>query len=282
MSQLTLDEPIIDEAGSATLSQRDFARIRALFQQWVGVTLGDDKLTLVHNRLHRRVVTLGLTDFRAYADLLSSADQVHERQIAVDLLTTNETYFFREPAHFAFLHEWVQVHDEPRRAWRAWSAASSSGEEAYSIALTLADALGPSRWEVLGSDVSQRVLERARRAHYPLKRVENFPAAYLRRFCLKGIGPYEGTLLIDRPIRERVQFTAINLMRELPALGTFDVIFLRNMLIYFTRQDRQEILRRIARVVRPAGLVVVGHSESLFDLNLGWHVLGPGIYKLSR
>src|SRR6185295_3193005 len=141
-----------------------------------GIDLGPEKRALVANRLHKRLRVRDLETYSQYADLVLQRGQEQEQQVAVDLLTTNETYFFREPQHFSFLKDWVAEADKPGKTWRIWSAASSSGEEAYSIAMTLADSLGADRWEVLGSDISRRVLERAERAHYPLARMEFFPA----------------------------------------------------------------------------------------------------------
>jgi chemotaxis protein methyltransferase CheR len=266
-----------DEA-QLELDERDFRRLRDMLHAHAGIDLGPEKRALVANRLHRRLRALALPNYRQYTDLVLQPGEVQERQTAVDLLTTNETYFFREPQHFTFLRSWVSDNDRPGRTWRIWSAACSSGEEPYSIAMTMADALGADRWEVMGSDISRRVLERAENAHYPLLRMEHFPGDYLRRFCLKGIGPEDGTLLVDRPLRKRVAFRAINLMERLPDLGAFDAVFLRNALIYFNRADRQSILRRVQETVRPGGHLFVSHSESLHGLVTGLDLVRPSVY----
>src|SRR5262249_35962841 len=146
-----------------------------------------------------------------YVQLLASGTDRAEMQTAVDLLTTNETYFFREPKHFDLLRQQAKLAREERRDFRVWSAACSSGEEPYSIAMVLADVLDPRPWEIIGSDLSTRVLERAQLGHYPTSRAQNVSTDYLRRFCLKGTGQQEGTLLVDRALRTRVQYRQINL-----------------------------------------------------------------------
>ncbi len=235
-------------------------------------------------RLRTRVRQLGLGSFEAYLELVTSGRQPDERQMVVDLLTTNETYFFREPRHFDLLAGEI-LSGRPRgRAFRVWSAASSSGEEAYSMAMVLADKIGlgvQQAWEVVGSDISKRVLERARGGHYPMQRIEGIPRAYLQEYCLKGTGPQEGTMLIDAPIRGRVSFRQVNLNETLPPdLGLFDVIFLRNMLIYFQNDTKTEIVRRVLGALQPNGWLVVGHSESLkgFHPRLMQH--SPSVYRL--
>ena len=181
----------------------------------------------------------------------------------VDLLSTNETYFFREPGHFDFLRNNILPDHPVGGPMRVWSAASSSGEEAYSIAMLLGDVLGKSSWEIFGSDISTRVLEKARRALYPLARHEGIPEGYLKRFCLRGKGPHEGSFLINTELRDRVRFAQINLNKSLPELGEFNVIFLRNVLIYFDFETKQKIINRLGSVLSPGGYLFIGHTENL-------------------
>jgi chemotaxis protein methyltransferase CheR len=261
------------------LAETDFRRLRDLLHALAGIDLGPDKRSLVAHRLHRRLRALALPSYQRYADLVLDPAQTGERQTAVDLLTTNETYFFREPPHFAFLKQSVAANHQPGRAWRIWSAACATGEEPYSLAMTMADTLGDQGWDVLGSDISRRVLEQAQRAHYPMVRLDHFCSTHLRRYCLKGTGPQEGTLLIGAPLRQRVAFQAINLMAPLPDLGLFDFVFLRNALIYFNRADRQTILRGVQATLRPGGHLVVSHSESLQGMVHDLEAVQPSIYR---
>ena len=263
----------------AAITDGEFAR----FQRWIfeaaGIHLPDAKKALVESRLARRLKARELSNDGDYFKVLVTGDDRLERQTAIDLITTNETYFFREPKHFEFLRSHVAAHDKPGRLWRAWSAASSSGEEAYSIAMTLADVLRCDRWEVMGSDISTRVLEAARRGVYPMSRMDDFPPEYLKRFCLKGGGPQEGALLIDRKIRDRVRFVHMNLNQSLPECGTFDVIFLRNVLIYFEVETKRQVIARVCERLGADGVFIVSHSESLHGLAPQLKQLGPSIYR---
>jgi chemotaxis protein methyltransferase CheR len=200
-------------------------------------------------------------------------------QTAVDLLTTNETYFFREPKHFDLLRELALSAASRSLTFRVWSAASSTGEECYSIAMVLADCLGGAAWEVVGTDISSRVLERARAGHYPLERTKHIPAAYLKRFCLKGHGQQEGTLLIDRQLRSRVSFAQVNLNTELPSLGNFDLIFLRNVMIYFNADTKRSVVERVLAPLRSGGHFFIGHSESLNEISTAVRQVAPSIYR---
>ena len=198
----------------------------------------------------------------------------------MDLLTTNETYFFREPKHFDFLRQQALAAHGRTAMFRVWSAASSSGEEAYSIAMVLADCLGSDTpWEVMGSDISTRVLRGAQRAHYSAERARNIPASYLKRFCLRGTQEYQGTLLIDHALRSRVHFRQLNLNAALPQLGTFDIVFLRNVMIYFSDATKREVVERVIATLKPGGHFLIGHSESLSDITQAVQALAPSIYR---
>lgn len=237
------------------------------------------KKAMVSSRLAKRLRFYGLDRYGAYFDLLSRGDHPEEKQILVDLLTTNETYFFREPTHFDFLQKTILPNWRRNGAFRVWSGASSSGQEAYSIAMVLADQLSSWSWEVMGTDVNTKVIKKARSGHYPMSRIDGIPKEYLRRFCLRGTGPYEGTLLIDAAIRKRVKFVHANLNTALPKLGQFDVIFLRNVMIYFNRETKKEIVRRILSLLKPGGYFLIGHSETLKGINDSVNMVAPTIYQ---
>jgi chemotaxis protein methyltransferase CheR len=234
---------------------------------------------LVSSRLGRRVQHYELGSFAAYFRLLSGGMQPAEVQIAIDLLTTNETYFFREPRHFEFLQKQLSAGPVQTQPLRIWSAAGSSGEEAYSIAMVLEDQLAGRPWEVIASDISSRVLERARAGHYPMERARYIPLPYLQRFCLKGTGKQQQTLLVDRSLRNKVNFQQINLNAKLPAIGQFDFVFLRNVLIYFNQQTKRDVLGRVLSVLRPAGWLFIGHSENLHGITDAVKAVAPSIYR---
>jgi chemotaxis protein methyltransferase CheR len=263
------------------LSDREFADIRGLVYRIAGINLGDEKKALVCGRLEKRLHQTGVSSYRDYFALATQRGNERELTTALDLLTTNETYFFREPKHFDFLRNHLRETDQPGRQWRVWSAASSSGEEAYSIAMTLGDIIGGERWEVMGSDLSTRVLERAATAVYPLARIDDMPPDYLRRFCLKGTGPEAGRFMVDGALRRRVSFTQVNLNAALPEIGRFDVIFLRNVLIYFDAETKRAVIRRVTELLNPGGIFFVSHSESLHGLAPHLTQLRPSIYRVA-
>ncbi len=264
------------------ISDGAFARFQALLFERVGIRLSTEKKALLCGRLAKRLKERGLRDYDDYYALIAKGRDPVELQTAIDLLTTNETYFFREPKHFAFLSrhlEQAKSAGTAVRGLRVWSAACSSGEEPYSIAMVLAEHMTAAPWEIVASDVSTRVLERARVGHYPLERAKGIPPEYLAAYCLKGVGKQEGTFLIDRKLRERVAFRHLNLM-DLPAdLGTFDIVFLRNVLIYFDAETKRKVVERVAARITSGGHLLVGHSESLNGITSAIIAEAPAIYR---
>jgi len=263
----------------AQISEREFQAIRAWIREAAGISLSEQKKALVVGRLASRLRHYGLDSYGRYFELLQSGGQPDELQIAVDLLTTNETHFFREPKHFDFLRDRILPGHPAGRAFRVWSAASSSGEEPYSIAMTLAESLGEAPWEVVASDLSTRVLARAQTGHYPMARAKSIPRHLLSRYCLKGIGAQEGTFLVDPRLRSRLQFVQVNLVAPLPRLREFDVIFLRNVLIYFDASTKREVVSRMLPHLARGGHIIVGHSESLNGLSDALKTIQPSIYR---
>lgn len=262
------------------LTDGEFLQFQRFIHEVAGIALSDAKKPLVSGRLAKRLHQLRVDSYGSYFQLIASGKAPEETQIAIDLLTTNETYFFREARHFEHLRAVLKERKPGGALFRVWSAACSTGEEAYSIAMLLADLLPPQSWEVLASDISARVLETARRGHYPMERAAHVPQDYLRRFCLKGIDVEEGTLLVSRALRECVEFVQINLnAARMPALERFDVVFLRNVLIYFDRDTKRRVVQRVLDCLRSGGYLYIGHSESLHDMGLPLRSVAPAIYR---
>ncbi len=263
------------------LSDHEFAHFQRFIYEAAGITLSASKKALVSGRLAKRLQQFELTSYGQYLQLLVSGQAPEETQTAVDLLTTNETYFFREMKHFERLRELAQAARRRPRPFRVWSAASSTGEEVYSIAMVLDDCMGSSDWEVLGSDISARVLEQARRGHYSMARAAHTPQAFLKQYCLRGVGDYEGTLLIAPELRRRVEFQHVNLNATLPKLEPFDVIFLRNVMIYFNDATKRQVVERLVTRLKPGGHFFVGHSESLNGISSALQAISPSVYQLA-
>ncbi len=261
------------------LTEQEFSRFRSWLYAATAIELPDHKRTLVTSRLLKRLQARKIASYGEYFELLGNDTEEDERRLARDLLTTNETSFFREPKHFAFLKTRVLPERTVGRPFRVWSAAASSGEEPYTIAMELTEHLGLDvPWEILGSDISTRVLEKARNATYFAERA-NLTEAHLKKYCLKGIDNQNGLFRIKRPLRERVRFTSIALHEPLPQIGRFDVVFLRNVLIYFSLETRQQVISRVESLILPGGYLFVSHSENLQGIRHTLSVVQPSIYR---
>jgi chemotaxis protein methyltransferase CheR len=259
------------------LSTREFRLFQSMLHRLAGISLSDAKQPMVGSRLAKRVRQYGLRSYGEYFELLMS--ERDELQTALDLLTTNETYFFREPEHFDFLREQVLPGMRARPLVRIWSGACSSGEEPYSIAMIMAEVLGERPWEVLASDLSTRVLEQARAGIYPLKDAADIPRPLLHKYCLKGIGAREGSFAVAPELRSRLHFLQVNLNAALPALGECDAIFLRNVMIYFDQDTKRQVVQRMLPLLRPGGYFFVSHSESLNGISSELEFVAPSIYR---
>ncbi|MBU3898579.1 MAG: protein-glutamate O-methyltransferase CheR [Gammaproteobacteria bacterium] len=261
------------------ITDAEFAQFQRFIFDAAGISMADAKKALVTGRLGKRLAAHELDSFGAYFKLLASGQHPDEVQMAVDLLTTNETYFFREIKHFEFMRTQALAARSRAQPYRVWSAASSSGEEAYSMAMVLMDCMQTTPWEILGTDISTRVLDGARRALYSMDRGRHIPQDYLRRFCRKGTGTYDGHLLVDRTLRSKVAFRQLNLNTALPQLGQFDLVFLRNVMIYFNNETKREVVARVISTLKPGGYFCVGHSESLNDISTAVQMVAPSIYR---
>lgn len=259
------------------LKDSEFTLFQKMIYETAGISMSSAKKALVSGRLAKRLKHFGLNSYAEYFELIGNTAN-GEFQNAVDLLTTNETFFFREQRHFDFLRDKVLPQWRPGSR-RIWSAASSSGEEAYTLAMVLAEHIGSSDWEIIGTDISTRVLDRARRGLYPMARSNNIPDRYLKKYCLRGIGSQEGTFLVGKELRARVTFGHANLKTDLRQLGSFDVIFLRNVLIYFDVQTKQDVVAKVVQRLKPGGYLIVGHSESLNGITTSVNVVMPSIYR---
>ncbi len=262
------------------ITDREFALFQRLIRELAGVDLAPSKKQLLIGRLAARLQHLGCASFEAYFRLLESGRHPEERDRVVDLLTTHETYFFREPQHFEFLRDTI-LPQAPPRPFRVWSAACSTGEEAYSIAMVLAEHRAHAPWEVFASDVSRAVLEQARHGCYSGERTRAIPPGWLRRHCLKGVRTQAGKVRVGEELRARVSFAQVNLIAPVGVIGKFDVIFLRNVLIYFDTPTRRRVIENLAMLLRPDGHLIVGHSESLTGITDRLRARQPTIYRFA-
>ncbi len=271
-------------AGAApTLGDREFERIRDWLNGVAGIALNSSKKALVAGRLARRVQALGCRSYDDYLARLLSDRAEHQQ--ALDLLTTNETHFFREPKHFDFLTRTALpalLQRSPQRPVRAWSAACSTGQEVYTLAMVMAEALGDGSWEVLGTDICTRVLARARQGLYDLELAQEIPKPLLHSYCLRGTGSQAGRFQIAPELMRRVRFEGFNLVEPPPGFGgDFDLILLRNVMIYFNEATKRKVVSHLVGKLRPGGWLLVGHSESLNGLDAGLIGRQPSVYQRS-
>lgn len=264
------------------ISDSEFSRFRDLIYQLAGINMSDAKRSLVCGRLTKRLRHYGFSSFRQYLELLSNDRNSGEVQTMVDLLTTNETYFFREPAHFDYLAKHILPKAPASSPLEIWSAACSTGEEVYTLCMHLAELRGlDAPWRVTGSDISTRVLATASSGQYAMSRTRGLPDKHLKRWCLKGVRSAEGTFMVAPELRSRTRFVHLNLNATLPEIGTFDVIFLRNVMIYFDQETKRKVVQRVVGKLRPGGHLIVGHSESLHGLANNLRLVQPTIYQLA-
>jgi chemotaxis protein methyltransferase CheR len=273
------------------IKREDYEFIRTLVYDYSRINLGPDKQELVSARVGKRLRALNLESIAAYCQFLRSPEGDDELSNLIDVISTNHTFFFREPAHFDFLEKHIvpemtgPTGCAHRGPFRVWSAASSSGEEVYSLAILLAEqALArPSwAWQIEATDISTRILKRAREAIYPSESVNKVRADLLKRYFQRGLGPQEGNYRVKSELGARVTFRHLNLLGDsYPFTEPFHVIFCRNVMIYFDRPTQEELVRRLSdRLVR-GGYLMVGHSESLTGIHHRLKMVKPAIYQVA-
>jgi chemotaxis protein methyltransferase CheR len=247
-------------------SPRDFDRVRKLIHARAGISLNETKENMVYSRLARRLRTLRRHDFGGYLDWLEQTPDAVEWQEFVNALTTNLTSFFREGHHFPVLADLLRARRNQSEL-SIWCSACSTGEEAYSIAMTAYDALPgtASRVRILASDIDTNVLDHARAGEYELERIERLDPGVKHRHFLRGKGAHEGRVRVRPELRAMLSFQRVNLLdARWPVQGPFDAIFCRNVMIYFDKPTQLRILEKFCPLLKPGGLIFVGHSENFY------------------
>ena len=260
----------------------DFERVVQLIYARAGIRLNDSKQQMVYSRLARRIRALDMNTFGEYLKALEKDANNEEWQQFTNALTTNLTSFFREAYHFETLAE--QIASSASRPFRIWCAASSTGEEPYSLAMTAIEALNNARPDVriIASDLDTHVLATAAKGVYPLDRLEKMSVERKRGFFLKGKDANAGKVRAKRALRDLLEFQQINLLdEEWPLEGRFDAVFCRNVMIYFDQATQKTILEKIGKKLKPDGLLYVGHSENLHFLADWYKTCGKTTYHLT-
>jgi chemotaxis protein methyltransferase CheR len=266
-------------------SDEDFQSLRTLVRKHTGISLSEAKRELVYGRLSRRLRALGLDSFRDYRNVLTADPEGQEMVEFCNAITTNLTSFFRESHHFDFLRDQVLVPlgtRPPGQRLRIWSAGCSTGEEPYSIAMTVRESVPQaSRHDIkiLATDLDSDVLSRGRMGVYADDRVKGMSQARISAFFQEQVEGGARRLAITPDLRELITFNQLNLMHELPMRGPFDVIFCRNVVIYFDKETQRDLFKRFALLQRPGDVLFLGHSESMFKVSDAYTLVGRTIYR---
>ncbi|MBY0504890.1 MAG: protein-glutamate O-methyltransferase CheR [Bryobacteraceae bacterium] len=262
------------------LTAEEYREVADLARRQFGLELGEGKREMVASRLAKQMRELNFPTFREYRAHVAN-DRTGEALTAlIDALTTNHTNFFREPAHFDFLRQTIVPEFASRGPLRVWCAASSTGEEPYSIALTLREAMGTeARAKIVATDISTRVLAIAERGMYRAERFGGEPDPWLKRYLQRGQGQAEGWYRMRPEVRAMIEFSRLNLIERLPDLGRFAAIFCRNVMIYFSRETQELVVRQLTECLEPGGYLLVGHSESLTGVRHSLEPVRPAVYR---
>ncbi|MGN6229537.1 MAG: CheR family methyltransferase [Trinickia sp.] len=279
--------PLADRTGFADrdfdFTAADFARIRELIHRRAGISLSEHKRDMAYSRLARRLRARGLVTFRHYLDLLEAENSPEEWEAFTNALTTNLTAFFRESHHFPILADFVKRRQQPVSIW---CSAASTGEEPYTIAMTLVEALGESQARqatILATDLDTQVLAKGEAGVYAFDQVKALSPERLKRFFLKGTGPHAGLVKVRPELRSMIRFAQLNLTdADYGLRQPFDAIFCRNVMIYFDKPTQSQVLSRFEPLVKPGGLLFAGHSENFTYVTQAFRLRGQTVYELTR
>lgn len=270
--------------GLPRLTTEDFQRLSSFLYAEVGHHLPPSKKTMLETRLRKRLAALGYRRYRDYVDfILSMAGRDSELVPLFDLVTTNKTDFFREPHHFDFMNATILPAFTEKRPFLTWSAGCSSGDEPYTVAMVLAEhaAATPGfSFRILATDISTRVLATAKAGIYSDDKVDPVPKAMARKYLMRGKGELAGKVRIVPELREKIAFHRLNFMD--PDFGIdarFDIAFCRNVIIYFDKKTQRDVLSRIVRHIIPGGHLFIGHSESIYGMDLPLVNVGPTVFR---
>jgi chemotaxis protein methyltransferase CheR len=269
------------------LRDRDFHRISDLVMATTGIVISEKKRAFIHGRLGRRLRALGLANFNEYCRVLDGPDGDAERHVLVNAITTNHTSFFREPHHFEYLAKTIlpaifRQREKANHRLRIWSAGCSTGEEPYTLAMTLRDCQLPlSAWDIriLGTDLDAGVVAHAAAGLYDDERVQSIPRNFRDMYVMEQP---DGRGSMALALRSLITFKPLNLLDEWPMRGPFDIIFCRNVVIYFDKPTQRDLFDRYADILKPDGWLIVGHSESLQNLTNRFELVGRNVYRRTK
>jgi len=268
------------------LTDAEFNQLSQLVYQHAGINLPIQKKELVRSRLTKILRTRGLRSFQDYYHQVLQDNSGLELTNLLDAISTNQTAFWREPKHFEFLGQELipalQKKGTGPPRWRIWSAGCSSGEEPYTLAMVILSSSTHkdlSGVKIVATDINTQVLNQAQRGVYPMSRVEPLTMEWRRRFFQKGVSQWEGYVRVKPEVKQLVDFSQLNLMAPFPFKEEFDIIFCRNVMIYFEKATQTEVVNKFHRCLKPGGHLFIGHSESLCNINHHFSYVKPTIYR---
>lgn len=265
------------------MSARDLGVFQKILHEKSGIVLSDNKQALVESRVNQRLKLLGMESYSQYLDFLAKDSSGEELVHLIDVISTNITKFFREPDHFSFLEEKVsRWAEQGHTRQRFWSAACSTGEEPYTMAMTLHPLVSKYNLDlkILATDISTRVLAHAQQACYPEDRLATVPAALKNKYFRPVAGQPAGTFAVSQQLKQMMMFRRLNFtVMPYPIKGIFDVIFCRNAMIYFDRDLRSRMVQEFARLLKPDGILMIGHSETLIGMEQAYRTVKPSVYQ---
>ncbi len=273
MKPITINKTII-------IKETEFIKIKELIHKFSGIYIEDDKIEFIQSKLNSHLHKLNLDSFSKYYYCLLEDNII--LQDMINKITTNQTYFFREQKHYTFLEQEILKKLNSKRVFKCWSAAASSGQEAYSSAMVIANILDISshRWEIILSDINNNILNKAKEAKYPLNESKKISKSFFERYCDYDENKDKHHFYIKNNLKNKLQFKNINLINDLPSdLEEFDLIFLRNIIIYFDKPTRKKIVEKVIKKLKKGGFLFMGHSESLFNITSKVKLIQPSIYQ---
>jgi len=263
------------------LSERQYTELSKMVYDFGGINLGDNKKELVHARLSKMLRKRKIASFDAYVELLSNDKSGDEVVLLLDAISTNVTHFFRENQHFEYLAAHTAEFNTTE-GLKIWSAGCSSGEEPYTLAITLLEHFPTptrGRHEILATDISTKILERAVSGVYPEKSISSIDKSLVKKYFMKGKKKYEGMVRVKKEVSELVTFKRLNLIEPFQLNTQFDIVFCRNVMIYFDTETRQSITDKYFDVIKPGGFLIIGHSESMNSFRHNFKYVQPTIYR---
>jgi len=268
------------------LTQSEFQKLSSFIYDELGIKLPDMKKVMLESRLQRRLREHGMTNFKDYIDYLFSKEgREHEMVHMFDVVTTNKTDFFRESLHFDYMNQFIlkEVAQKHTNFVNIWSAGCSSGEEPYTLTIVLTEAIEKgliNDFKILATDISTRILKMAKDAIYPLNRIEDIPIHIKKKYFLKSKDPHNATARVIPQLRDKITFERLNFMDEVYNINqTFDIVFCRNVIIYFDHQTQERVINKLCSKLKTGGYLFLGHSESIAGMNLPLVNVKPTVFR---